>query len=172
MKTRFLFFYLTLLVGLCTVIGGCDYITGAALDKTEATISLPRWGWSVLNDTYPATVIDRNTGQPLKEASPDEAFGIIGTSQYLGNPVIIDVRTPQEYASGHLRDAVNIDYQSPSFKNDIGRYDKDFTYIVYCQSGVRSAAASKVMIELGFKYVINMTGGYADWVAAGLPVNG
>ena len=47
---------------------------------------------------------------------------------------------------------------------------KTFTYIVYCQTGVRSDMARKIMEELGFKHVINMTGGYTAWVAAGLPV--
>jgi rhodanese-related sulfurtransferase len=154
------------------MVGGCDYITGAALDKPEITTApLPRWGWSLLDNTYPSTVIDRKTGKPITDVSPEEAFGIIGTSSYLGNPVVIDVRTPGEYAGGYIWGAINIDIGSPDFRDRVAPLDKNFTYIVYCRTGVRSNQARNVMKELGFKYVINMTGGYTDWVAVGLPVD-
>jgi len=161
---------LVLLLVSSIAISGCDYITGQALDTQRARTSPPRWGWTLVDNTYPTTVIDRNTGQLIRDVTPEEAFGIQGTSSYLGNPVVIDVRTPQEFAEGHIWEAINIDYQSAAFKDDISRLDKNFTHIVYCRTGVRSDMARDIMVGLGFKYVINMTGGYADWVSAGLPV--
>jgi len=83
----------------------------------------------------------------------------------------VDVRTPEEYAGGHIDKAININYNAPDFREKINELDKNTRYIVYCQSGARSAAASKVMLELGFKYINNMVGGINDWVASGLPVN-
>jgi rhodanese-related sulfurtransferase len=157
---------------LSVIFSGCDYITGAALDEPAITTApRPRWVWSLLENTYPSTVIDRNTGKPIGDVSPEEAFGIMGTSSYLGNPVVIDVRTPGEYAGGYIWDAINIDYSSPDFKDRVAELAKNFTYIIYCRTGARSNLARNVMKELGFKYVINMTGGYSDWAAAGLPVN-
>ena len=177
-RTRFvLISALLLLAASFLFASGCDYITGAALDKTATTASLmPRWWWSSVDDTsiddtyHPSTIVDRYTGQLIKDVTPHEAFGIIGTSSYLGNPIVIDVRTPQEYAGGHIRDAINIDLNSASFKDDIVKLDRNFTCIVYCQAGVRSAAARKIMEELGFKHVINMNGGISVWIAQGLPV--
>jgi rhodanese-related sulfurtransferase len=171
MKKRICLLSLLLLV-LASLItfSGCDYITGKALDISDTITSPPRWGWSLIDNTYPTTVIDRNTGQPIKDVTPDEAFGIMGTSSYLGNPVVIDVRTPQEFAEGHIWEAINIDYQSPTFKDDISRLDKNYTYIVYCQTGYSSNLARKIMEDVSLKYVINITGGYAAWVAAVLPV--
>jgi rhodanese-related sulfurtransferase len=158
-----------LLVVFAVICGGCDYITGKALDKT-ATATSPRWMWSLVDNTYPSTIVDRQTHQLIKDASPEEVFGIIGTSSYLGNPKVIDVRTPQEYYQGHIWNSLNVDYSSQSFTDIISQFDRNYTYIVYCQSGYRSNLACNVMESLGFKYVINMTGGYYAWLASGLPV--
>jgi phage shock protein E len=152
-----------------TAIVGCSYITGEALNETRSVP--PRWGWTLIDNTYPTTIIDRTTRELLRDASPTEVFGIMGTSSYLGNPIVVDVRAPQEYAEGHIWQATNIAYQSPNFSEEISKLNKNFTIIVYCQSGYRSNLARKVMEDMGFKYVINMTGGFSAWVAAGLPVD-
>ncbi|WP_205791418.1 rhodanese-like domain-containing protein [Microbacterium sulfonylureivorans] len=60
--------------------------------------------------------------------------------------VVVDVRTPAEYAAGHLEGAVNIDYQSPSFASEVSELDSDADYVVYCQSGNRSAQAASAMV--------------------------
>ncbi len=164
-----LFLIALLLVVFPVICVGCDYITGKVLDETTTAL-LPRWVWSLVDNTYPSTVVNRYTHQPIKDASPEEVLGIIGTSEYLGNPIVIDVRTPQEYTSGHIWNSRNIDYSSDGFRNIIDQYDRTFTYIVYCASGYRSNLARNIMESFGFKYVINMTGGYSAWVAAGLPV--
>ena len=82
---------------------------------------------------------------------------------------IIDVRTQGEYQDGHIKDAINIDVNSGSFKTDVSSLDTTKTYLVYCQTGVRSANASAQMVGLGFQHVYNMTGGISDWTAAGYP---
>ena len=63
--------------------------------------------------------------------------------------VVIDVRTASEYASGHLEGAVNIDFQSPEFASRISDLDEELDYIVYCQSGNRSARAVAEMTDEG-----------------------
>lgn len=77
--------------------------------------------------------------------------------------IVIDVRTPDEYAAGHLDGAVNIDATAPGFRDELGDLDTDAAYLVYCRSGNRSAAAAAVMAELGFT---NVTDGGAMEAAA------
>jgi rhodanese-related sulfurtransferase len=79
--------------------------------------------------------------------------------------VIIDVRTPAEFASGHLEGAVNIDVQSADFEARITELDPDGTYFVYCRSGNRSGQAIDRMTALGFG---EMTNGGSVESAAGM----
>ena len=79
------------------------------------------------------------------------------------NLVILDVRTPQEFAEGHLPGAVNIDFLHSSFKDRISQLGKKKKYLVYCRSGHRSTQAADIMHQLGFKQVTNMTGGIMQW---------
>jgi phage shock protein E len=64
--------------------------------------------------------------------------------------VIIDVRTPQEFATGHLVGAINIDVQSPDFREQIIALDTDGEYFIYCRSGNRSGQAISQMFQMGF----------------------
>ena len=86
------------------------------------------------------------------------------------NTQILDVRTPAEFAEGHLNNSLNIDFQSENFDSQIQTLDKSKSYAVYCRSGVRSAMAAEEMSHLGFKFVSNMVGGILEWSAAGLPI--
>ncbi|GAA1470295.1 rhodanese-like domain-containing protein [Microbacterium thalassium] len=72
--------------------------------------------------------------------------------------VVIDVRTPGEYAGGHLEGAVNVNLQSPTFQEDILEYDLDGEYVVYCQSGNRSSQAVAYMDQAGFEDVTDAGG--------------
>jgi Rhodanese-related sulfurtransferase len=69
--------------------------------------------------------------------------------------VIIDVRTPGEFASGHLEGAVNIDIQSPDFAAQVMELDKDGEYFIYCRSGNRSGQAISQMDKMGFTDMTN-----------------
>jgi rhodanese-related sulfurtransferase len=84
--------------------------------------------------------------------------------------VVLDVRTPAEFAEGHLANAINIDFQSGNFEAEISALDKTATYAVYCRSGNRSGQAVKVMADLGFTNLYDMDGGVIDWAAAGKPL--
>ena len=83
--------------------------------------------------------------------------------------VILDVRTPSEFAQGYIENAVNLDYMDPQFQNQAQRLDRDKIYLVYCQSGGRSAMATDAMWDMGFYGLYDMTGGFMAWVDAGLP---
>lgn len=83
---------------------------------------------------------------------------------------IIDVRTPDEYASGHLQGAVNINVESPEFDSQVATMDKEGIYLLYCHSGRRASIALDRMHSLGFKNLTNL-GGYQDASdATGLPI--
>ena len=84
--------------------------------------------------------------------------------------ITLDVRTPIEFAEGHIQGARLIDFQSGNFENEIAALDKNATYAVYCRSGNRSGQAVKVMQDAGFTNVFNMNGGVIDWANAGLPL--
>lgn len=90
-------------------------------------------------------------------------------SEVISDPsvVILDVRTPQEFAEGHLANAINIDFQSGNFEQQIASLDKSKTYAVYCRSSNRSGEAVKVMADAGFTRMYDMDGGIIDWQAAG-----
>jgi phage shock protein E len=73
--------------------------------------------------------------------------------------VILDVRTPGEFAGGHLPAAVNMDWLDASFKTRCATLDPEQTYYVHCASGVRSNKAVQYLQSIGFKQVFDV-GGY------------
>ena len=85
-------------------------------------------------------------------------------------PVLLDVRTPDEYAQGRLKDSTLMDFYSPDFSEKLGKLDKAAKYLVYCRSGNRSGKALAMMVKLGFTEVQHIEGGITAWTAAGYPV--
>ncbi len=83
---------------------------------------------------------------------------------------ILDVRTSDEYAIGHIEGAINADITSSEFSNAIQKLDKDKAVFVYCLSGGRSSTAAQQLKEQGFKEIINLEGGVLAWNAAQLPL--
>jgi rhodanese-related sulfurtransferase len=84
--------------------------------------------------------------------------------------VILDVRTPAEFASGRIANAINIDAESGNFVAEIQALDKTKTYAVYCRSGRRSGVAAETMANAGFTSLYNMNGGTIDWTNSGFPL--
>ncbi len=83
---------------------------------------------------------------------------------------LLDVRTPQEYAEGHIDGASNINIQSDDFQQRAEKeLSKDSTILVYCRSGRRSMEAAEMLTKLGYK-VVNLKGGIIEWKGDGLPV--
>lgn len=83
---------------------------------------------------------------------------------------ILDIRTPDEFSTGHIAGAANLDFYEPQFGAELDALDKDQPYLVYCRSGNRSASAIETMKSLGFTEVYELDGGIVSWVGAGLPV--
>ena len=99
----------------------------------------------------------------------DEAYILVKNNKENINFVILDVRTPNEFKSGHLENAVNIDYNSSTFQDSIASLEKDKTYLVYCRTGNRSSKAIESMKKIDFTNVYNMVGGIVDWLKNELP---
>mgnify|MGYP000881309540 FL=1 len=99
---------------------------------------------------------------------PAEASALIEEMKQDPKFVIIDVRRPDEYAGGHIPDAININ--SAHFSERLESLDPDGTYLLCCQRGGRSAGVRELMEGAGFHNVYEVKGGISAWQAAGLPV--
>lgn len=116
------------------------------------------------------TVYPETQKQIIQNITPEEAYLLIQKNISNKNFVILDVRTPEEFTSEHIENAINIDYYSATFKNDLDQLDKNSTYLIYCRSGNRSGNALNVMKDLDFREVYNMLGGIVKWKAEKFPV--
>ncbi len=119
---------------------------------------------------YGCTIQTDSPNQIFEDLGVQEASELIQDNQGNQSFVIIDVRTPEEYGDGHIENAVNIDFYSDTFRDDLDKLDKNKTYFIYCLSGNRSGKAMDIMAELGFKEVYNLSVGIKGWIAEGLPV--
>ena len=99
---------------------------------------------------------------------PEEAEKFIKS----GEVRVIDVRTPAEFAGGHIPGAQNIDIYNSAFLEKIKALDRNVSYVINCQSGGRSSKATAMMQEEGFLKAKNLEGGIMAWRKAGLPVEG
>jgi len=101
--------------------------------------------------------------------SPREAYNLIENNR--GNPdfVIIDVRTAGEFGDEHIENAINLDYYSEAFRDELDKLDRTKTYLIYCGTGSRGEDSLVIMKELGFREVYNISGGITGWKAEGFP---
>ena len=106
-----------------------------------------------------------NLGE-INKVSVDEFNKIIQDK----NVTLVDVRTPKEYAEGHLKGAVNVDFKSRTFPDYINVIDKNKPVAVYCHTANRSGKAALIMQSLGFKKIYDLDGGIKAWKAANMPV--
>ena len=83
---------------------------------------------------------------------------------------ILDVRTIDEFQNGHIEGAINADVNSAALQQIASDLNKDKTVFVYCLSGARSASVAEMLKEMGFKSIVNLTGGMLAWRSANLPV--
>lgn len=79
---------------------------------------------------------------------------------------LVDVRTPEEFAEGHITGALNLNYSDPDFAKQWRDIDRGTPVYLYCRLGKRSAKAAKVLDSLGFKKIYNLKGGFKAWEKA------
>ena len=108
----------------------------------------------------------------VTNVTPAEAYDLIQDHQGDTDFVILDVRTSEEYAAGHIEGAVNICSTctaSLSFADALASLDINATYLVHCKSGVRSTSAIQVMLDAGFTNIYHLVAGINGWTTEGFP---
>ncbi|GEO04003.1 hypothetical protein AAE02nite_16670 [Adhaeribacter aerolatus] len=110
---------------------------------------------------------EKPEAEPIKVLNSQEAKKLLAQQP---NTIILDVRTPPEFAGGHLQNAQLINFNAPDFKEQIKRLDPTQPYLVYCAVGGRSKLAADIMHKMGFKQVYNVSQGFNAIKEAGVPV--
>lgn len=103
----------------------------------------------------------------VKKVNSPEAKALLAEQP---DVVVLDVRTPGEYAAGHLQNATLLDITTADFFQQLQSLDKSKTYLVYCAVGGRSRQAVQQMQQLGFQQVYDATEGFSALKNAGIPV--
>ncbi len=106
----------------------------------------------------------------LKTISPAEASDLIAKHKNNADFIILDVRTPREFKSGHIEKAILLDYYSKTYTDELKRLDKTKTYLIYCRTGNRTGKTLKMIKNMGFSRVYNMAKGIKGWRSKGFPV--
>ena len=105
------------------------------------------------------------TSNTFEEITPKEFSEKIKAAE---NPQLLDVRTPDEFSSEHIDNAINLNWNSQDFASKAETYDKSKPVFVYCLSGGRSKKAAAKLTELGFTKVYELEGGILKWKADGM----
>ena len=112
----------------------------------------------------------------LFSCQPDSAIKTVGVEEFAqiiqdDAVQLLDVRTPEEYAEGHIKSFTMIDVKADDFADKVDEMlVKDQPVAVYCRGGRRSLTAADILVKKGFKTIYNLEAGYTSWVEAGKPV--
>jgi rhodanese-related sulfurtransferase len=106
-------------------------------------------------------------GQQTKTIQTVDVTAFAQKLKTTDNAQLLDVRTPEEFSSGHIENATNINWNGDDFVSKVENYDKSKPIFVYCKVGGRSAQAAAKLTELGFNEVYNLEGGIMKWNASG-----
>tara|TARA_Y100000766_G_C18577176_1_gene445368 strand:+ start:96 stop:488 length:393 start_codon:yes stop_codon:yes gene_type:complete len=102
-------------------------------------------------------------------------INIISESDFLeiqdSDYTLIDVRTQDEFDLGHIDSAINLDFYSETFQNDILSLPKNETIVLYCRTNNRSSKTANILKENGFKEISVLEGGITEWVKNGNDIN-
>lgn len=107
--------------------------------------------------------------QVISNVTAAVAFSILTNRFNDPGFIVLDVRTPSEYSSGHVKTAFNVNFYYASFQQTLAKLDRKLTYLVYCGSGSRSTQAATVMRQLQFMTVYYMPTGYGYSTLAAQP---
>jgi rhodanese-related sulfurtransferase len=109
--------------------------------------------------------VSQAAGTEVVDVSPKQVAAMLKSKSA---PQVIDVRTSDEYKKGHIKGAVVIDVTKSDFAAQLGKLDKEKTYIIHCRSGGRSGKALKTFKKLGFSKIYHMDDGMNGWKKAGM----
>jgi phage shock protein E len=115
-----------------------------------------------------ASIADDKPAAPfVKNVNAEEAAKVLQENK---RAVVLDVRTPKEYAAGHIAGATNLDFYAKDFESKLDTLDKQKPYLVHCAAGGRSAKARDLMQKHQFHTIYHLEGGFKAWEKAGKPV--
>jgi phage shock protein E len=103
----------------------------------------------------------------VKNVEADQAAKLLQENKKI---VVLDVRTPEEFAAGHIAGATNLDFHNPDFEKKLSALDKTKSYLVHCAAGGRSAKTRDLMKKYQFQSIYHLEGGLKAWEKAGQPV--
>lgn len=152
-------------------LGGMQKRLFAASAAVLATLTIGLAGCSSDSGTTESAASQGPAAVVVAPSAP-ERVDVARFAEVIASPgvQIIDVRTPAEFAEGHIEGAVNFPVELPEFGGQIATLDPAGTYAVYCRSGNRSQVAVAAMADAGINGIYELQTGIADWAAAGQPV--
>lgn len=143
------------------------------IHETPRYVFLHYWGRGKAMDLAKAIRIARGeqTKAAAVQARAEGGFKEIGVSDFekrrAKKAPVLDVRSPEEFAKGHVTGAINLNIHSPDFPAKVAQFDKKKPILVNCHVGSRGAIAAAELSRLGFKNVFNLEGGLDAWEKAG-----
>jgi rhodanese-related sulfurtransferase len=131
-----------------------------------AALSLGLFAWVLM--LIPARAEERKAlaASEARHVDANAAAQLLATNQV----IVLDIRTPREFAAGHIAGATNINSLSGDFNDKLAQLDRSKSYLLHCAVGGRSTNALPKLVRLGFTNVIHLDGGFKAWQAAGNPV--
>jgi rhodanese-related sulfurtransferase len=144
------------------------------IQETPRYVFLHYWGRGKAMDLAKAIRIARGeqTKAAAAAARAEGGFKEINAAEFAkrrakSKTVVLDVRSPEEFAKGHITGAINLNIHSPDFAAKAAQFDKKKPILVNCHVGSRGAIAAAELRRLGFKSVFNLEGGIDAWEKAG-----
>jgi rhodanese-related sulfurtransferase len=128
-------------------------------------------GWATLLALSLTVATPLVAGSGFTDVTVDQGRELVQRRAGQTDFIILDVRTPEEFAEGHLAGALNINVLAPDFAARLATLDRGKTYLVYCRTGNRSTKAVQAMERLGFRSVYHMVEGMVGWQKKGFPVS-
>ena len=107
-----------------------------------------------------------DTKSPVRHVNATQAQQLISDHKV----IILDIRTPGEFKTGHLAGATNIDFRAPDFEKTLNSLSKTNSYLVHCAVGARSTQSLKIFERNHFQSIYHLDGGLKAWENAGLPI--
>ena len=106
----------------------------------------------------------QSTAQQSTLLEPQEFKEFVSANEVL----LVDIRTPREFNSGHIEKAININFLSSEFDEQIQKLDTTKTLVIYCRSGNRSSKSTSKFVKVGFDNLYDLKGGVLNWQKSGL----
>ena len=135
-------------------------------------------GCSVAEDTVDRPAMSDEASRAVAGAMSDETTSqsmkprdLMAYLEFAERPVVLDVRSPEEYAEGHVPGAVNVPYDQIGARLDSLDAYRDRGLVVYCRTGRRAGIAETVLIEAGFERVWDLEGHMVSWKEQDLPLS-